>query len=77
VFSLGLAKNGNVERWKDGNVERWKDGNIKDANVKEEGREKHDVNIKLTEEGVKFRSPYDGSKHMFTPEGVVDIQCNL
>ncbi len=37
----------------------------------------HEVNMKLTEEGVKFRSPYDGSKHMFTPEGVVDIQCNL
>ena len=27
----------------------------------------HKVGIKLTEEGVKFRSPYDGSKHMFTP----------
>jgi len=33
--------------------------------------------MKLGEEGVKFSSPYDGSKHMFTPEGVVDIQCNL
>lgn len=29
------------------------------------------------EEGVKFSSPYDGSKHKFTPENVVDIQCNL
>ena len=37
----------------------------------------HDVKIKLTENGVKFRSPYDGSKHEFTPENVVDIQCNL
>ncbi len=37
----------------------------------------HSVNIKLTEEGVKFNSPYDGSKHMFTPENVVDIQCNF
>ena len=37
----------------------------------------HEINMKLTEEGVNFRSPYDGSKHMFTPEGVVDIQCNL
>ena len=33
--------------------------------------------MKLSEEGVKFRSPYDGSKHMFTPESVVDIQRNL
>lgn len=38
---------------------------------------KHNVSIKLTEEWVKFNSPYDGSKHMFTPENVVDIQCNL
>jgi queuine tRNA-ribosyltransferase len=37
----------------------------------------HEVKMKLMEEGVKFRSPYDGSKHMFTPEGVLDIQCNL
>ena len=37
----------------------------------------HEVKMKLMEDGVKFRSPYDGSKHMFTPEGVVDIQCNL
>lgn len=31
-------------------------------------------NRKLTEEGAKFRSHIDGSKHMFTPENVVDIQ---
>lgn len=37
----------------------------------------HKVGIKLTEEGVKFRSPYDGSKHMFTPENVIDTQCEL
>ncbi len=37
----------------------------------------HTVKMKLLEEGVKFSSPYDGSKHMFTPENVVDIQCNL
>ena len=31
-------------------------------------------NRKLTEEGAVFRSHLDGSKHLFTPEGVVDIQ---
>lgn len=31
-------------------------------------------NRKLKEEGVWFRSHIDGSKHLFTPEGVVDIQ---
>ncbi|MCM1428808.1 MAG: tRNA guanosine(34) transglycosylase Tgt [Clostridium sp.] len=29
---------------------------------------------KLTEEGAWFRSHIDGSKHLFTPEGVVDIE---
>ena len=32
------------------------------------------ANRKLKEEGVYFRSHIDGSKHLFTPEGVVDIQ---
>ncbi len=31
-------------------------------------------NRKLTEEGAVFRSHLDGSKHLFTPENVVDIQ---
>lgn len=29
---------------------------------------------KLSEEGAKFQSHIDGSRHMFTPENVVDIQ---
>lgn len=29
---------------------------------------------KLTPEGAEFRSHLDGSKHLFTPEGVVEIQ---
>ncbi|MFO7880807.1 MAG: tRNA guanosine(34) transglycosylase Tgt [Bacteroidota bacterium] len=31
-------------------------------------------NRKLTEEGAVFKSHIDGSKHLFTPENVVDIQ---
>lgn len=31
-------------------------------------------NRKLTPEGCTFRSHIDGSKHLFSPEGVVDIQ---
>lgn len=31
-------------------------------------------NRKLTEEGAKFKSHIDGSTHLFTPEGVMDIQ---
>lgn len=37
----------------------------------------HQVKMKLKEEWVKFTSPYDGSKHIFTPENVVDTQCNF
>ncbi|MBS1657404.1 MAG: tRNA guanosine(34) transglycosylase Tgt [Bacteroidetes bacterium] len=29
---------------------------------------------KITEEGVKFHSHIDGAKHLFTPEGVMDIE---
>lgn len=32
------------------------------------------ANRKLNEEGAWFRSHIDGSKHLFTPEGVVDIE---
>lgn len=32
------------------------------------------ANRKLKEEGAYFRSHIDGSKHLFTPEGIVDIE---
>lgn len=32
---------------------------------------------KITEEGVEFKSHLDGSKHLFTPEKVMQIQENL
>ena len=34
-------------------------------------------NRKLKEEGATFRSHIDGSKHIFTPENVVDIQRSI
>ncbi len=34
-------------------------------------------NRKLTEQGCHFRSHIDGSKHLFTPEGVMDIQRTI
>ncbi len=34
-------------------------------------------NRKLTEEGCTFRSHIDGSKHLFTPENVVDIERTI
>ncbi len=35
------------------------------------------ANTKLHENGIEFASHIDGSKHMFTPEKVLDIQYNL
>jgi queuine tRNA-ribosyltransferase len=35
------------------------------------------ANRRLTEEGAIFRSHIDGSKHIFTPENVIDIQRAL
>ncbi|WP_301392578.1 tRNA guanosine(34) transglycosylase Tgt [uncultured Duncaniella sp.] len=35
------------------------------------------ANRKLTEEGAWFRSHIDGSKHLFTPESVVDIELSI
>lgn len=32
---------------------------------------------KIKEEGVEFRSHIDGSKHLFSPEGVIDIQRKI
>ncbi len=33
--------------------------------------------VKISDEGVLFRSHIDGSSHMFTPKRVIDIQRNL
>ena len=72
------------------NFENWKDGLILTdswwfqvfslwlANQKfNDEKHNHKVWMKLTEEGVKFTSPYDWSKHIFTPENVVDTECEL
>ena len=32
---------------------------------------------KITEDGVQFKSHIDGSKHLFTPESVMDVQRSL
>ena len=34
-------------------------------------------NIRVTDDGVEFRSHHDGSKHLFTPEQVIDIEHDL
>lgn len=34
-------------------------------------------NVRVSEEGARFRSHIDGSQHLFTPESVIDIQRDL
>ncbi len=34
-------------------------------------------NVKVTDDGIEFKSHIDGSKHFFTPEKVIDIEYNL
>jgi queuine tRNA-ribosyltransferase len=40
------------------------------------GQKDHSL-VKITEEGIEFSSHLDGSKHLFTPEKVIDIQLDL
>lgn len=40
------------------------------------GQKDHSL-VKITQEGIEFSSHLDGSKHLFTPEKVIDIQLDL
>ena len=44
---------------------------------KKKSKDEKDLFVKVTEDGVEFKSYLDGSKHFFTPEKVVDIQIAL
>jgi queuine tRNA-ribosyltransferase len=46
------------------------------AGVGEGARRKENL-VKITEEGVRFHSHLDGSRYMFTPESVMQIEANL
>lgn len=42
-----------------------------------EGIRRKENLVKITEEGVRFHSHLDGTRHMFTPESVMRIEANL
>jgi len=45
---------------------------------KGEGNKTNNGNlVKITDDGIRFASHLDGSKHFFSPEKVIDIQINL
>ncbi len=41
------------------------------------GNDKDGKMAKITEDGVAFKSPFDGSEHFFTPEKSIQIQHNI
>ncbi|MCX6812847.1 MAG: tRNA guanosine(34) transglycosylase Tgt [Candidatus Berkelbacteria bacterium] len=45
------------------------------SEIRNEGKE--NSLVKITDDGVEFKSYLDGSKHFFTPEKVIDIQLAL
>jgi queuine tRNA-ribosyltransferase len=77
VFSLARGNNHN----KSGHSEQSEESFVQDSRLR--GNDKTmPINdskglVKITEEGVTFQSHLDGSKHLFTPEKVIDIQLDL
>ncbi|MDD3144522.1 MAG: tRNA guanosine(34) transglycosylase Tgt [Candidatus Gracilibacteria bacterium] len=51
-------------------------GNLRPTTELKHGEKKESL-VKITEEGVHFRSFIDGSKHYFDAESVMDIQSNI
>ena len=72
VFSLGLRPNNKKQ------VTRNKPFDLAQGGQKSNFNNQISNNmVKITEKGAEFRSHIDGSKHMFTPEKVIDIQLAL
>jgi queuine tRNA-ribosyltransferase len=72
VFSLGKAFENKVNKFSSINVKK---ENIKNSGVVLE-KEKKSL-VKISEEGVSFKSPYDGVEHFFTPEKSIKIQNDI
>lgn len=79
VFSLSASKS-QISSLKSQNEGK---GSIKNSSQrlrgegKSEGRDLGRSLVRITEEGVEFKSHLDGSKHFFTPEKVIQIQLDL
>lgn len=69
AFSLGAAFGKGVSK-----VAKEEDGGVSDEN---EGSQEEPKLAHIDEDGVTFKSPFDGSKHKFTPERSMEIQHNI
>lgn len=67
AFSLGAAFGKGVSK-----VAKEGDGDENEEGSQEEPKLAH-----IDEDGVTFKSPFDGSKHKFTPERSIEIQHNI
>lgn len=67
VFSLGSGFDSDVSKIRNKKL----DGNILNNENLQKGQ------IKISENGVEFKSHIDGSKHFFTPEKSIEIQHNI
>lgn len=76
VFSLWLGmsqKDTQTQTETQKNGKRNKNSNVSSVSVSVSS----EPLARVTEDGVHFRSYLDGSKHFFTPENVMDMQCSL
>ncbi len=72
VFSLGKAFETKVSKFSVLKNKKEFEG----VNFEESKKEKKSL-VKITEDGVSFKSPYDGSEHFFTPEKSIKIQNDI
>ncbi|MCR4306664.1 MAG: tRNA guanosine(34) transglycosylase Tgt [Candidatus Yonathbacteria bacterium] len=70
AFSLGAAFGTSVSKIAKGGEE--------EENIRgDRGSQEVPAMAHITEDGVTFKSPFDGSKHHFTPERSIEIQHNI
>jgi queuine tRNA-ribosyltransferase len=72
VFSLGKAFENKVSKFSSSKNKKDFEG----VNFDESKKEKKSL-VKITEDGVSFKSTYDGSEHFFTPEKSIKIQNDI
>ena len=70
AFSLGAAFGTSISKIAKGGKEEESEGGDK-------GSQEVPIMAKITEDGVTFKSPFNGSEHHFTPERSIEIQHNI
>ncbi len=77
VFSLGRDKNFGIKNSTLDPRVRGDDKNRISKLLQDDSDDGRRVFVKITDEGVEFRSHWDGSKHLFTPESSMQWQWRM